>query len=149
MSIVSERLHTLREENGLSQKQMGERIDLSRTSYKNYENAQSYPPISVFINIAIKFDISIDYLTGRIDEKQKISKTYDLKSITPFSVRVKELRKQQGMTQEFVSKEIGLVHKSPYICYERAEKEPSLPRLIALADLFDVSLDYLVGFNEK
>lgn len=149
MSVMSERLRLLRKENGISQQKMAENIGIARTNYKNYESMQSFPPISVLIKIAATFDISIDYLTGRTDEQRTISETYDAESITPFSVRVKELREAHKLTQEVVSKEIGLAFKSTYVSYERAEKEPSLPRLIALADLFGVSLDYLVGFNEK
>ena len=33
--------------------------------------------------------------------------------------------------------------------YERGEKIPSLKSLIALADYFEVSLDYLVGRNNS
>ena len=149
MSVMSERLRLLRKENGISQQKMAENIGIARTNYKNYESMHSFPPISVLIKIAATFDISIDYLTGRTDEQRTIRETYDEESITPFSVRVKELREAHKLTQEVVSKEIGLAFKSTYVSYERAEKEASLPRLIALADLFGVSLDYLVGFNEK
>lgn len=149
MSILSERLRCMRKKHKLTQEKMGEILDIKSSSYQNYEVGQSFPPISVLIKIAATFDISIDYLTGRTDEQRTISETYDVENITPFSVRVKELREAHKLTQEVVSKEIGLAFKSTYVCYERAEKEPSLPRLIALADLFDVSLNYLVGFEEK
>lgn len=149
MSILSERLRCMRKKHKLTQGKMGEILGIKRSSYQNYEAGQSFPPISVLIKIAAAFDISIDYLTGRTDERRTLSETYDVENIMPFSVRVKALREARKLTQETVSKEIGLAFKSTYVSYERAEKEPSLPRLIALADLFGVSLDYLVGFEEK
>lgn len=36
-----------------------------------------------------------------------------------------------------------------YYRYEKGEREPSMSTLIALADYFDVSLDYLVGRSDK
>ena len=149
MSIVSERVRCIRTEHKLTQGLMAEKIGMKPSSYQNYESAQSFPPILVLVNIAIKFNISIDYLTGRCDEKKKIQQVYDVENRIPFSSRLRELRNKSGMTQTETAKAIGLTQRATYVCYERAEKEPSLPRLIALADLFDVSLDYLVGFNEK
>ena len=35
-----------------------------------------------------------------------------------------------------------------YYRYERGEREPSLSVLVALADFYDVSLDYLVGRSD-
>ena len=35
-----------------------------------------------------------------------------------------------------------------YYRYEQGERQPTLPVLIALADYFDVSLDYLVGRSD-
>lgn len=36
-----------------------------------------------------------------------------------------------------------------YQCYEYGERIPDLEGLIAIADFFDVSLDYLVGRSEN
>ena len=149
MSIVSERLRCIRKEKNLSQAEISEILGIGRSTYKNYEVAQSDPSLSLLIRIAIVFDVSIDYLTGRCDENKKIQQVYDVEHRVPFSSRLRELRKKSGMTQTEIAKAVGLTQRINYGCYERAEKEPSLPRLIALADLFDVSLDYLVGFNEK
>ena len=36
-----------------------------------------------------------------------------------------------------------------YYRYEKGERDPAAPLLIALADYFDVSLDYLVGRSDN
>lgn len=64
-----------------------------------------------------------------------------------FSQRLISIRKSQGLTQKQVYEAVGL---SPlgYQRYEYGVREPSLSTLIALADLFDVSLDYLAGRSD-
>ena len=55
-----------------------------------------------------------------------------------------ELRKASGLSQEQVAKKVGVVVRA-YQRYEYGDRYPQLPTLVALADLFDVSLDELVG----
>ena len=61
-----------------------------------------------------------------------------------FSSRMKELRTERKMTQQDMADTLGLRVRS-YQCYEYNEAYPDVPGLIAIADYFDVSLDYLVG----
>lgn len=64
-----------------------------------------------------------------------------------FCERIKELRKEHGLKQREMAAELGLVLNS-YQCYEYATRYPDFKGLIAIADFFDVSLDYLVGRSE-
>lgn len=61
-----------------------------------------------------------------------------------FGKRVSELRKQHKISQEELSKKIG-VHQNVIGRYEREEAKPSIDIATKLADIFNVSLDYLVG----
>jgi len=64
-----------------------------------------------------------------------------------FSSRIKALRKERGMKQSEMAEILGLKERS-YQCYEYNERYPDFPGLIAIADFFDVSLDYLVGRSD-
>ncbi len=64
-----------------------------------------------------------------------------------FSKIIKELRKQSGMTQKEVAEKLAIKTQS-YQSYETGITVPSLQKFIKLADLFDVSLDFLVGRKE-
>lgn len=64
-----------------------------------------------------------------------------------FSSRIKSLRKEQGLKQKEMAKAFGLADRS-YQCYEYGERFPDFQGLIAIADFFDVSLDYLVGRSD-
>lgn len=64
------------------------------------------------------------------------------------SERLKELRKNRGITQSELAKAIGTVERN-YRRYEAGVSEPGISVVIALADYFNVSLDYLVGRTDN
>lgn len=64
-----------------------------------------------------------------------------------FPERLIELRKSRGLTQKQVYEGVSMSMLG-YQRYEYGEREPSFQKLIALADFFDVSLDYLVGRSD-
>ncbi|MBQ3094122.1 MAG: helix-turn-helix transcriptional regulator [Clostridia bacterium] len=64
-----------------------------------------------------------------------------------FSMRLIQLRKDKHLTQADMADILGL-SRSSYTCYEIGTSTPTMTTLIELADLFKVSLDYLVGRGE-
>lgn len=65
-----------------------------------------------------------------------------------FSERVKMLREKNGLSQDAVGKIIGVKRYSVY-AYEKGKCYPDVPHLIALADYFDVTTDYLLGRTDE
>ena len=51
------------------------------------------------------------------------------------------------MTQKEVAAGLDIGYRA-YQCYEYDQRYPDVPGLIAIADYFDVSLDYLVGRSD-
>ena len=62
--------------------------------------------------------------------------------------RIKLLRKEKHVTQKQLADIIG-VQEVSFQRYEYGTARPSLDKLIALADYFNVSLDYLVGRSDN
>lgn len=62
--------------------------------------------------------------------------------------RIKELRKEKALTQEAVSQAIG-INRRNYVNIEHCDSVPRIETLIAIADLYDVSLDYLLNRSDK
>lgn len=58
------------------------------------------------------------------------------------------LRKELHLTQEAVSKELGISLNS-YRRYETNEREPTAPILVQMARFYHVSLDYLAGLTDE
>ena len=64
-----------------------------------------------------------------------------------FQTRFKALREEKGLSQDALGQQIGVKRYSIYT-YEKGKSYPDVPHLIALADYFKVSLDYLVGRSD-
>lgn len=67
MEIFGQRLKELREENGLSQRQLAAIIRTSQPNLQRWEKGQFEPDQKTTIIIADFFNVSIDYLFGRED----------------------------------------------------------------------------------
>ena len=70
-----------------------------------------------------------------------------------FSERLQKCRqiKKEGnptWTQDYIAKRIG-VARTTYTAYERGTKIPPLDTVNRIADLFDVSTDYLLGRSDS
>ena len=61
-----------------------------------------------------------------------------------FQDRLRKLREEKRMKRYILSQRCGL-HTDAIRRYECGEAEPDLVSLIAIADFFEVSLDYLTG----
>lgn len=65
---VSEILKSLRIENGLTQTELAERINIGQATIACYENGQREPHISNLIAYADYFECTLDYIIGRTDD---------------------------------------------------------------------------------
>lgn len=60
---------------------------------------------------------------------------------------LKSLRLESGLTQKQLGQRLG-IGQATITCYENGTREPHIMSLIAYADLFDCSVDYLVGRSD-
>lgn len=61
-----------------------------------------------------------------------------------FGDNIKRLRKNKGLKQQELAEILGISQKS-YSHWENGKTEPSFENLVKLADLLEVSLDWLFG----
>lgn len=61
-----------------------------------------------------------------------------------FAKRLQYARKQTGLTQRDITKELGIA-QSTIARYESGDREPDLETLGTLADFYEVSVDWLLG----
>lgn len=67
--------------------------------------------------------------------------------MSAFSERLLTIRKERNIRQTDAAAAAGVSVRG-YQYYEKDVKEPTLSVLLALADFFDVSLDYLCGRSD-
>ncbi|MCL2697613.1 MAG: helix-turn-helix transcriptional regulator [Oscillospiraceae bacterium] len=65
-----------------------------------------------------------------------------------FAEHIRNIRKSKSLTQKEVAEGIG-VDECVYQRYENNKAKPSFENIIALADFFDISADYLLGRKEE
>lgn len=65
---LSEKIKKLRAENNLTQEQLAEKLQVSRSTISSWETGRSYPDLEMVIEICDYFNVSLDFLL-REDEK--------------------------------------------------------------------------------
>lgn len=65
-----------------------------------------------------------------------------------FRIRLQYLRERKRISRKVLSELCGL-NSDAVRRYERGESEPTLHSLVALAEFFGVTVDYLVGRSER
>lgn len=61
------RIKNLRDDSGLSQKQIGEILSMSQTGYSKYETGENDIPTYILIKLAKFYNVSVDYILGLTD----------------------------------------------------------------------------------
>lgn len=63
-----ERIRNLREDKDLTQKQIGQLLNMSQTGYNQYEIGKNDIPTKILIQLADFYNTSTDYLLGLTNE---------------------------------------------------------------------------------
>ncbi len=65
--MLQQRLLLLRKSKNYTQQQVATRLQISRQAYGLYEEGRRLPSIEMLYNIALLYNVSIDYLCGLTD----------------------------------------------------------------------------------
>lgn len=149
MEKFHEKLKMLRKKEGFTQQEVADFFGIQQASYQKWESGNRKPSYENLSLLACIFDVSIDYLLSDYLEisketflKLKKEKEEEKKKL--FSVRLKELRLQHGISQEELAEQIGIKRNS-YSDWENGKCKPSYEKLEKIADFFEISLDWLFG----
>lgn len=65
------RIRDLREDYDLSQTALAKKLGMSQTGYSKYETGENDIPTAILIKLSNIYNVSIDYMLGISDQKEK------------------------------------------------------------------------------
>ena len=68
MNIFAKRIKELRQDSGLSQKELSYILNIERTTLTGYETGRRMPDVEMLCDIADYFHVSVDFLLGHNGE---------------------------------------------------------------------------------
>ncbi len=135
---LANRIKQLREQHGMSQKDLANKLGVSRVAVTKYEKGESTPSrrLKQFADV---FHVSTDYLLGNHDclettsEKQKA-----------VGERISILRKKNKLDKASLAKICNVTTRA-VTAWEDGITSPSLETISKLAEVFDTTTDYILG----
>lgn len=67
--VIEMKLRELREQKGVTQKEVATAVGCTSTVYSRYERGEREPDITTLCRLADYFGVSVDYIVGRTNEK--------------------------------------------------------------------------------
>lgn len=142
------RLREIRENNGFTQFTISKLMGVSRGTYAVWEVGIDLIPIKRLNDFCNICNVSIDYALNFTETPQYI-KVYKRINPQKSGERLKEIRKENRKTQEYISKKLN-INRSLLSKYEKGHTLISTTFLIEYIKLFSISGDYLLGkINDK
>lgn len=148
------RLKDLLAEKGVTWKQVSQELSIGKNQPKYWEVNDILPDGKTLIKLSRFFGVSVDYLLGTesknilTEQAEPISNIHNTTE-APFYERFESLCKERGLRPQ--SDEIVEMTgvSSPAITGWKKGSAPRADVLIRIATYFDVSIDYLLGMENK
>ena len=138
----------MREEEGISQKEIANKLGVSRSTYSLWELEINMIPLPRLIELCKIYRCSIDYILELNKKRKYFPMKYDI-DYNFYPKRLKEIRKEKNYTQEKLAKKLntdnGVISR-----YENGKTLILTSFLIEYTKIFNISSDYLLGkINDK
>lgn len=134
------RLEKLMEDHGVTLKEVSENTGIPITTLSGYKKNQRAPKKNNAEILAEYFGVSVAYLMG-IDDDSSIDGS---KKMTPFQSLVRD----KGVSLKEISEATGIGY-STLGNYNQGSRSPNAKNAQILSEYFDVSIPYLLGYEEN
>ena len=138
--MFSQRLKDLRKQYKFTQKELADKLHVDQTAISYWENGKTYPDFDKQQMLAKIFHVSVNYLFGENEE------TSALKTARS---RIQELHESNPqITVDMIEKALGVNYQT-FRAWYSGLSDYFNNKLETIADLYNVSVDYLLGRETK
>lgn len=141
VSSMNFKLKEIREDNDLTQEDIGNLLSISRQNYSRWETGDKIIPLKHLNTLCNYYKVSFDYITGLSKENnyQKIELNKKI-----IGSRLKQFRKDNKITQEELANVLNTTH-STISAYESGKTMILTIFAYEIAKKYDISMDFLCG----
>lgn len=143
------KLKELRNEKNLTQLQMAEILETSKSNISKYEAGSVEPNLDTLLKIGNFFNVSVDYMLGNgdrdIDYANYVMDTSEFGYA--FKERLRCILKERGLSEQDFARITGF-HPDMAGLFVYGNKIPTIDELIKIAGSLEVSANYLLGLPE-
>lgn len=133
------KLKEFREKHGYTQKNVSDQLGCSSVVYSRYESGAREPSIETLAKLADLYGVTIDEIVNGSAEIDMNTSDGSSKKY-----KFKRCREANGYTQEQLAEKLHTT-ASTIEAWEKGGRTPTITQLLALADLYNVTTDYLLG----
>ncbi len=140
-------LESLRERLGLTQKEVGNLLNVDKSLYRRYEKELQTIPIKHLNTLCNYYNVSLDFIFNLTKEKNYSNNSKDINS-TKSGERLTEFRKDNSFTQDKLSLILN-VNRTTITKYEKGINLIATPFLYTICKKYNISADYLLGKTDE
>lgn len=144
---IGERIRKLRDR--LTLAEFGQLFNQGASNISSIEKGNSNPSFDLAVKICEHFGVSMDWLIRGVDDGMSNIEKYGEKRNNGIGERIKEIRGRQTL-DEFCDSIGNIIKTSNLLSIERNDSNPSITVLMAISDVYNCSLDWLLrGIGSK
>lgn len=117
---LGNRIQELRKERKMTQEELAEKLDVTPQAVSKWETDNSYPDISLLVELANLFNCTVDELLGRKNNETKVLPEDMRKDINKMLLKIRITSEENEKTKVNINLPVSLI----LACYDEGKKIP-------------------------
>ena len=137
-----DRIINIRINANLKQKELAQKLNVSKSTYSRWETGEKIIPLKHLINFCNYFHITLDYALGLTNKKKEIIEPLEL-NCKSMGKQLKTLRKKENLSQEKLAQVLNTT-QSTISSYENGKNTLLTAFLYDICTRYKVSADWIL-----